>query len=104
MTDHGQNIVSSLPFLAPIFLRKAREYKSKYSAGSGNGYGVSGSGAHKLGKSNDAYKLSSISSNRKGHFASAKGTDHDTGSEENILKNSPDGSIVKSVTYTVRVD
>ncbi|OIW32845.1 hypothetical protein CONLIGDRAFT_676664 [Coniochaeta ligniaria NRRL 30616] len=98
------NIVSSLPFLAPIFLRKAREYTSKYSGGSGNGYGVSGSGARKIGKGNDAYKLSSVSSNRKGTFASAKSPSHDTGSEENILKTSPDGSIMKSVTYTVRVD
>jgi hypothetical protein len=27
-----------------------------------------------------------------------------TGSEENILKDSPDNSIMKSVTYSVRVD
>jgi hypothetical protein len=99
-----QNIVSSLPFLAPIFVRKAREYTTKYSGGSGNGYGLSGSGGRKRGKSNEGYMLSSISSNRKGAFASAKATSHDTGSEENILKHSPDGSIVKSVTYTVRVD
>ncbi|KAK4167793.1 hypothetical protein QBC43DRAFT_137156 [Cladorrhinum sp. PSN259] len=108
------NMVSSLPFLAPIFLRKAREYTSKYSAGSGNGYPAggnnsNGSGARKLGGSKgDAYKLGSISSglHRKGTFTSAKGgpqLSHSTGSEENILKESPDGSIVKSVSYSVHV-
>ena len=48
--------------------------------------------------------LSSISSNRKGAFASAKATSHDAGSQENILKDSHDGAIVKSVTYTVHID
>ncbi|KAL2017777.1 hypothetical protein VTK56DRAFT_1695 [Thermocarpiscus australiensis] len=94
------NIVSSLPFLAPIFLRKAREYTTKYS-GSGNGYGGS-NGARKLGKSGDGYKLSSISSQRKGTFATVRG--QSTGSEENILKASPDNSIMKSVSYSVQVD
>ncbi|KAL2127910.1 hypothetical protein VTI74DRAFT_9998 [Chaetomium olivicolor] len=92
------NVVSSLPFLAPIFLRKAKEYTTKYS-GSGNNYG---SGARKIGKSSDAYKLSSVSSQRKGTFATAQG--QSMGSEENILKASPENSIMKSVTYSVRVD
>lgn len=92
-------MVSSLPFLAPIFLRKAKEYTSKYS-GSGNNYG---SGARKLGKSGDGYKLSSVSSGRnKGTFTTAQGAS--TGSEENILKTSAENTIVKSVTYSVRVD
>jgi len=95
-----QNVVSSLPFLAPIFLRKAKEYTSKYSGGSGGGH--YGSGARKLGKSSDAYKLSSVSSQRKGTFASAQVGS--TASEENILRTSPDNTIVKSVTYSVRVD
>lgn len=108
MLTPSQNMVSSLPFLAPIFLRKAKEYTSKYSNGSGNGYPAnsSGSAARKLGKSGDGYKLGSLSSglHRKGTFVSAKGqTSHSTGSEENILKESPDGSIVKSVTYSVHV-
>ena len=109
LTDNTQNMVSSMPFLAPIFIRKARAYTSKYSAGSGNGYGNNNnSGARKLGvKSNEVYKLSSVSSGlgRKGTFVSAKGHGtHSTGSEENILKESPDGSIMKSVTYSVHVD
>jgi hypothetical protein len=96
--------VSSLPFLAPIFLRKAREYTSKYSGGSGNGYGSSGNGGRTRGKSNEGYMLGSISSKRKGTFASAKATNHDTGSEENILEIPKDRGIVKSITYTVHVD
>jgi hypothetical protein len=92
-------VVSSLPFLAPIFLRKAKQYTSKYS-GSGNNYG---SGARKI-KSGDAYKLSSLSSSqRKGTFATTI-QGQSTGSEENILKASPENSIMKSVTYSVRVD
>ncbi|KAK4154913.1 hypothetical protein C8A00DRAFT_32269 [Chaetomidium leptoderma] len=93
------NVVSSLPFLAPIFLRKAKQYTTKYS-GSGNNYG---SGARKIGKSAEGYKLSSVSSQRKGTFATAQGQTT-TGSEENILNASPDNTIVKSVTYSVRVD
>lgn len=102
------NMVSSMPFLAPIFIRKARAYTSKYSAGSGNGYENNNSGPRKHGiKSNEVYKLSSVSSGlgRKGTFVSAKGHGtQSTGSEENILKESPDGSIMKSVTYSVHVD
>lgn len=95
-----QNMVSSLPFLAPIFLRKAKQYTNKYSGGSANRYGAS-SGARKLGKSGDGYKLSSIASQRKGTFATAQG--QTTGSEENILKANPDNSIMKSVSYSVHV-
>ncbi|KAK3381894.1 hypothetical protein B0H63DRAFT_561495 [Podospora didyma] len=91
------NMVSSLPFLAPVFLRKAKEYRSKVT---GYGYGGSSSGG-KLGKSGDGYKLGSVSSQNKSAFASGQG--HST-SEENILKDSPDGSILKSVTYSVHVD
>lgn len=97
-------MVSSLPFLAPIFLRKAKRFTTKYS-GSGNNYG---SGARKIGKSGEAYKLSSISSQVKGTFATAQGQSNGNGSEENILKasteNAPENTIMKSVTYSVRVD
>ncbi|KAK0736460.1 hypothetical protein B0T21DRAFT_383985 [Apiosordaria backusii] len=104
------NMVSSLPFLAPIFLRKAKEYTTKYSGGSGNGYhSGGGSNSRKLGgkSGGESYKLSSVSSGlgRKGTFISSKGhPGHSMGSEENILKDSPDGSIMKSVTYSVHVD
>ncbi|KAK3301753.1 uncharacterized protein B0T15DRAFT_544519 [Chaetomium strumarium] len=94
------NIVSSLPFLAPIFIRKAKDYATKYS-GSGNNYG---SGHRKIGKSGDAYKLSSMSSeHNKGNFVTAQA--QSTGSEENILQAAnQDNTIMKSVTYSVRVD
>ncbi|KAL2158155.1 hypothetical protein VTH06DRAFT_4723 [Thermothelomyces fergusii] len=97
------NMVSSLPFLAPIFLRKARQYTTKYG-GSGNNYG---SGAHRMGKASDVYKLSGVSSQRmKGTFATVQG--QSAGSEENILKANPEAApentIMKSVTYSVRVE
>ncbi|KAL2142537.1 hypothetical protein VTI28DRAFT_1040 [Corynascus sepedonium] len=105
------NMVSSLPFLAPIFLRRAKEYASKYS-GSGNQYGSGGRSGGRLGKVSDVYKLSSVtsSSQRKGGgtFATVQG--QSVGSEENILKSSTDGvapengTIMKSVTYSVRVE
>ncbi|KAK0709311.1 hypothetical protein B0T26DRAFT_652792 [Lasiosphaeria miniovina] len=89
------NMVSSLPFLAPVFVRKAKEYRDKYGV---NAYGSNGG---KMGKSGDAYKLGSVSSQSKSAYASAQG--HST-SEENILKDTHDGSIMKSVTYSVHVD
>lgn len=91
-----QNLVSSLPFLAPIFIRKAKDYRSKQSSGPGSGYGRS-KGRHQDG--GEAYKLSDRG-NDKSLFVSA---DHKsaTGSEENILQGN---SIVTSVTYTVQVD
>jgi hypothetical protein len=100
-----QNIVSSLPFLAPIFLRKARSYTSKYSGGNGSDGNNSGKANYRLARSSEAFKLGSISSSRNGRGTfSTKVTNHHSGSEEVILKNSPDGSIVKSVTYSVQRD
>ncbi|KAB5517546.1 hypothetical protein GE09DRAFT_1045320 [Coniochaeta sp. 2T2.1] len=96
------NIVSSLPFLAPVFLRKARQYTSKYPPGSGSGY-VSDRGDLKRGRPNESYMLSSFSSHHKGGFSSAKATSHETSSEENILKTGNTGSIVKSMAYSVQV-
>lgn len=88
-------MVSSLPFLAPVFLRKAKEYRSKQSGGSSNGQsrrlGGKGTGDH--------YKLSDVSSGKHGRFNSSRNTDK-SGSEENILQ----GNIIKSVTYSVQVD
>ncbi|KAL2272010.1 hypothetical protein VTJ83DRAFT_1381 [Remersonia thermophila] len=120
------NMVSSLPFLAPVFLRKAREYTGKYGSGSdsrnyasggrsvGSRLGAmvsdklrsskSGSRLDSLtsGNHDGAYKLSSVASSpRRGAYATAIPP---TGSEENILKQSPENSIMKSVTYSVRVD
>ncbi|KAB5523169.1 hypothetical protein GE09DRAFT_1258232 [Coniochaeta sp. 2T2.1] len=96
------NIVSSLPFLAPVFLRKARQYTSKYPQGSGSGY-VSDRGDLKRGRPNESYMLSSLSSRHKGGFSSAKATSHETSSQENILKTGNTGSIVKSMAYSVQV-
>ena len=85
-------MVSSLPFLAPVFLRKAKEYRSKQSS--------SDNKSGRLGGSKERYKLSKLGQS-DGVFASATGQ---STSEENILKDSLEHSIVKSVTYSVRVD
>jgi hypothetical protein len=87
-------MVSSLPFLAPVFLRRAKEYRSKAS----NGYGSSGERSRRIGiKGSEVYKLGSVS--RDAEFASGN-----SGSDENILMQKPEHSIVKSVTYTVQVE
>ncbi|POR39180.1 Uncharacterized protein TPAR_00619 [Tolypocladium paradoxum] len=87
------NMVSSLPFLAPVFMKKARDYRTKRT---GDGYGSSHGVSRSRGlKNGDHYQLSDVG-NDKSAFASAK-----SGSEENILQ---DNAILKSVTYTVQVD
>ncbi|KAI3542611.1 [Colletotrichum costaricense] len=85
------NIVSSLPFLAPVCMKKAKNYRSKYSGGSSHGR------SHLKGA--ERYKLSEMNHD-KSVFASANHSKGDNGSEENILP----GNIMKSVTYSVQVD
>lgn len=93
------NMVSSLPFLAPVLMRKAKEYRSKHSGG----YGGSSDGGGRRGKASELYKLSSLS-NRQGGFATSSATTKggQSSSEENILKEN--NTIIKSVTYSVQVD
>jgi len=74
-------MVSSLPFLAPIFVRKAKEYRSKHS----HGYGSS-SDDLKRGKP-------SHGSSHRQHSASAS-------KEEIIAKD----RIMKSMTYYIEVE
>ncbi|KAG5975449.1 hypothetical protein E4U55_007669 [Claviceps digitariae] len=87
-------MVSSLPFLAPVFMRKVKDYKTKYSGGYGGSKGRQTpsqalcNGQH--------YKLSEISSNKSGFRSVNKSV-----SRETMLEN---GAIFKSVTYSVRVD
>ena len=85
-------MVSSLPFLAPVCMKKARDYRSKYS---GKAYGSGASHSRGL-KNSDHYQLSDVS-----HDKSAFVSTNKSGSEENILQNN---AIMKSVTYTVHVD
>ncbi|CAI4213292.1 unnamed protein product [Parascedosporium putredinis] len=119
------NMVSSLPFLAPVFLRKAREYRTKQSRGYGSSNGQSGRRIGKgsqltTGKGGDSGLRS-----KKGTtaYATAGFDKHSTsGSEEDILRKT-DGNqhpsardhdlpiqhhepnaIIKSVSYSVRVD
>ncbi|TQV97715.1 hypothetical protein V2A60_006552 [Cordyceps javanica] len=94
------NMVSSLPFLAPVCLRKAKDYRSKHSKyaygsnsnskGRGPGGGINGS---------EAYKLTDVSHDRSAFAASQT---HASSSEENILQKN--NAIMKSVTYSVRVE
>ncbi|KAM0322027.1 hypothetical protein ACHAQA_009770 [Verticillium albo-atrum] len=89
------NVVSSLPFLAPVFVKKARGYRSKPSSGYGH------SGSHVLGgKSGDRYKLSDVGRDKSAFVSS----NDRSNSEENILSTYPEHSIIKSMTYTVQVD
>lgn len=122
-------MVSSLPFLAPFFVRKAKEYRSR-----SQGYGSDPRSHPRGGKGGEAYKLSSLSKTdgrsgagdtpeapgrSKGTLAyvtaTASGVDNDGASnrwsDEEMLRRSdenlmqkPQGAIMKSVTYTVEVD
>jgi len=90
-----QNIVSSLPFLAPIFIKRARQYRSKPSSHN--------TPSRSKGLRSNGYKLKDLSHTGKREpsiFTSVE-NDSGTGSQENILNH---GGIVKSVTYTVEVD
>ena len=96
-------MVSSLPFLAPVFVRKAKEYRYKHS----NGYGSSATDGNKRNRAlmgGEHYKLGSMSrSNTRGGIGTnvTNITAKMSASEENILAG--DSSIIKSVTYTVQV-
>lgn len=90
-----QNMVSSLPFLTPVCVKKARVYRSRRS---GNKYGSSRGASRSRGlKDGDHYQLSDVSTD-KGAFATAD----KSASEENILQSG--NTIMKSVTYSVQVD
>lgn len=124
-------MVSSLPFLAPFFVRKAKEYRTRQSHGYHYG---SNANSRSRGKGSEAYKLSSLSGTDtrgrgdetpenpgrlKGTHAYATATalrsDSDgqshTWSEEEMLRRSddelvqrPGHAIMKSVSYTVEVN
>lgn len=93
----SQNMVSSLPFLAPIFIRKAREYKTKHSDGYDNTPTGQSRSRGGLGVKSH-YRLKDMSHGKDMGFTTlaSKGQD---GSEENILRDN--GGIMKSVAYTV---
>ncbi|KAG6000315.1 hypothetical protein E4U21_005609 [Claviceps maximensis] len=91
------NMVSSLPFLAPVCMKKAKDYKSKYSGGSG----IASKNKHRrsshLPHIGQHYKLSEFSSDKSAFHSVDK-----SASREAILENG--GAIKKTVTYSVRVD
>ncbi|KAG9258351.1 uncharacterized protein F5Z01DRAFT_194163 [Emericellopsis atlantica] len=94
------NLVSSLPFLAPVFIRKAKDYRSRPSAGSSDGYGRKS----RRPRTGEAYKLSERSTGTSKSVFTSTTCDGKTmtASQENILPQP--GAIMKSVTYTVKVD
>ncbi|KAM0300742.1 hypothetical protein ACHAPM_006034 [Fusarium culmorum] len=85
------NIVSSLPFLAPIFIKRAKQYRSKPSSHN------TPNRSKRLGS--NGYKLKDLSHTGKNQSTF---TSVENSSQENILNTT--GGIVKSVTYTVEVD
>jgi hypothetical protein len=95
-------LVSSLPFLAPVFIRKAKDYRSRPSAGYSDSYRrksrhIQTGEAYKLserGTGTGTLKSVLASSSREGKSV--------TTSQEDILPQA--GAIMKSVTYTVEVD
>lgn len=96
-----QNMVSSLPFLAPVFIRKAKQYRSKHSDDHYN-YGTP-SGRSRGGLKSDHYRLKDMSHGKENTavFVSAAKQSR-SGSEENILQDNT--GITKHMTYSVRVD
>ncbi|CAM1501409.1 Fc.00g105710.m01.CDS01 [Cosmosporella sp. VM-42] len=95
-----KNMVSSLPFLAPIFIRKAREYKSKHSHS--DEYNTPSGRSRSHGLRSDHYRLRDLSHGKDAAVFTSRTTKSHSGSEENILQGS--NGITKSMTYTVRVD
>ena len=89
--------MSSLPFLAPIFLRRARQYRSEPSEEYNN------TPSRSRGLRSNGYKLKDLSHHGKANTAvfTSVAKESRNGSDDNILE--PSG-IMKSVTYTGEVD
>lgn len=94
-TQAFQNMVSSLPFLAPVFIRTAKKYRSKHS----DNY-VTPSGRSR-GPKSEHYRLRDMSHGKDTAVFVSAANKSRSGSEENIL--GPSG-ITKHMTYSVRVD
>lgn len=88
-------MVSSLPYLAPIFIRKAKNYRSKHS----DEYNTPSRRGRSGGIKGSHYRLNDLSHEQEGGVITAAPKRND--SEENILSSS--GGIVKSLTYDVNV-
>ena len=92
----SQNIVSSLPFLAPVFVRKAKEYRSKQSSG----YGSSKEHPWSRGKkSTEHYKLGELSQDKD---MSGIETIDPFDSQENIVQNEVGAKKVFNLSCTKR--
>ncbi|KAH6900564.1 ATP synthase F0 [Thelonectria olida] len=90
------NMVSSLPYLAPIFIRKAKHYRSKHS----DEYNTPSRRGRSGGIKGSHYRLNDLSHDQDGGvITSGPKTRND--SEELILTSN--GGIVKSLSYAVNV-
>lgn len=87
-------MVSSLPFLAPLCMKKARDYGSKYSRAYGGSKDKQARNKASLNGQN--HELSDVSNDKRAFHSGNQSV-----SGENMLDN---GAILKSVTYSVRVN
>lgn len=77
-------MVSSLPFLAPIFIKKAKEYRSKQFSGSGSGCDKEKGGC--LGfRSSERYKLSDRGNTHSVFISTDRNRGPATGSIDSML-------------------
>lgn len=103
LTKSLQNMISSLPFLAPVFMRKVKEYRSersRYGYGSNKGYGSNQGNSSRNTDGGQSHALGYIK-NKKGTFASSSSP---TSSRTDDAAAKQNAGIFKSVTYTVSVE
>ncbi len=96
-----QNMVTSLPFLAPVFIKKAKDLSyRRYKTNSRETEASKNSRlSRQPGANRDLYHLEDVK--HSNHKSTVVGSSQSSGSAENIL---PKEGIVKSVEYSVSVD
>lgn len=96
-------MVTSLPFLAPVFIKKAKDLSYKrYKSRSGDterSNKNSRMSRQQGGTAHDMYHMDDVKTSN--HKSTVVGSSQSSGSAENIL---PKEGIVKSVEYSVSVD
>ncbi|TQV94013.1 hypothetical protein V2A60_003838 [Cordyceps javanica] len=96
------NMVTSLPFLAPVFIKKAKDLSyRRYKTNSRETEASKNSRlSRQPGASRDMYHMEDVKRSAN-HKSTVVGSSQTSGSSENIL---PKEGIVKSVEYSVSVD
>lgn len=92
-----QNMLSSLPFLTPVCIRKAKEYRTKRSYGYGSNHN-SRNGA--LGSA----QKDPVQSHELGYVNNATSSSLKSGSNVTRDSKKNHNAIMKSVTYSVSVE